>query len=83
MYNVEEIRVENYDLDFTTLHDHSKWGVSSTADKEWICVGDINRQISQAKRGGGTVCQQSKITSELYRNSVKVLAPCKKDVSQI
>jgi len=35
-------------------HRHAKWGI--TKDSDWICVGDINRMISQRKRGGGTRC---------------------------
>ena len=26
-------------------HDHAKWGI--TLDSDWVCVGDINRMISQ------------------------------------
>src|SRR5579871_160865 len=32
--------------------DHAKWGITRADD--WICVGDINRMISQESRGGGT-----------------------------
>ena len=37
-------------------HDHAKWGLGIEAD--WICVGDINRMVSQEKRGGGTIAFQ-------------------------
>jgi len=38
-------------------NDHAKWGI--TLHKPWICIGDINRMISQRKRGGGTVAFQN------------------------
>jgi deoxyribonuclease II len=36
--------------------DHAKWGIGEEAD--WVCVGDINRMVSQEKRGGGTIAFQ-------------------------
>jgi deoxyribonuclease-2 len=36
--------------------DHAKWGIGVEGD--WVCVGDINRMISQEKRGGGAVAFQ-------------------------
>ena len=37
--------------------DHAKWGI--TIDAKWIVPADINRQTSQAKRGGGAVAFKS------------------------
>jgi deoxyribonuclease-2 len=38
------------------VDDHAKWAISHTDN--WICVGDINRMISQRKRGGCTIAFQ-------------------------
>jgi len=38
-------------------NDHAKWGI--TLHEPWICIGDINRMISQRKRGGGTIAFQN------------------------
>jgi deoxyribonuclease-2 len=43
---------------WSETHDHAKWGL--TVKNDWICVGDINRMISQEKRGGGTIAFQDK-----------------------
>jgi deoxyribonuclease-2 len=36
--------------------DHAKWGIG--VEQDWVCVGDINRMISQEKRGGGAMAFQ-------------------------
>lgn len=42
-------------------HDHAKWAVALNNDVNsapWVCVADINRMVSQEKRGGGALCFQ-------------------------
>ena len=54
-------------------HDHAKWGI--TLHEQWICVGDINRMVSQRKRGGGCIAfQNATLWSALSRTTL-VLAP--------
>ena len=36
--------------------DHAKWGI--TKANNWVVVGDINRMITQRKRGGGAIALQ-------------------------
>lgn len=50
-------------------HDHAKWGI--TVDSDWICVGDINRMVSQEKRGGGTIAfQDEKLWAALSKTDL-------------
>ena len=54
-------------------HDHAKWGITTHSD--WVCVADINRMISQRKRGGGAIAFQNET---LWNGLVKtdlLLAP--------
>jgi deoxyribonuclease-2 len=53
--NLEPLGVD-YEWHYT--QDHAKWAISKGPD--WVCVGDINRDTSQEKRGGGTICFQNK-----------------------
>jgi deoxyribonuclease-2 len=53
--------------------DHAKWGI--TKHKPWICVGDINRMISQRKRGGGTIAFQNEILWHVLTRAGLILAP--------
>ena len=38
--------------------DHAKIATSMKGEGDWVCVADINRQVSQDKRGGGAICFQ-------------------------
>jgi deoxyribonuclease-2 len=54
-------------------HDHAKWGI--TLNSPWVCVGDINRMISQRKRGGCTIAFQNKNLWQGLSKSGLLLAP--------
>lgn len=53
--NLEALGVD-YEWHYT--QDHAKWAISQAS--EWVCVADINRDKSQEKRGGGSICFQNK-----------------------
>lgn len=55
-------------------HDHAKWGITTTSD--WVCVGDINRMVSQEKRGGGTIAfQEPTLWADLSKTDLLVPPP--------
>jgi deoxyribonuclease-2 len=54
-------------------HDHAKWGI--TTDSDWVCVGDINRMISQEKRGGGTIAFQDRTLWAALSKTDLIVAP--------
>jgi deoxyribonuclease II len=58
--------------------DHAKWGIGVAQD--WVCVGDINRMISQEKRGGGAIAfQENALWSALSKtNSIQPDGPAKR-----
>lgn len=53
--------------------DHAKWGIS--VDSDWICVGDINRMVSQEKRGGGTIAFQDNTLWNALRKTDLIVPP--------
>ncbi|XP_042346305.1 deoxyribonuclease-2-alpha [Plectropomus leopardus] len=69
---------------FHTSQDHSKWAVSPTAAGSgageggggWVCVGDINRNQAEEKRGGGTVCLQDPVVWKAYRMAALECEAC-------
>lgn len=65
VYNIEQVNFEFLNMTFSVHHDHSKWAITapmfdmnlkSIENSTILCVGDINRQIEQYVRAGGTLC---------------------------
>jgi deoxyribonuclease-2 len=54
--------------------DHSKWAISN--QNFIVCIGDINRQYSQEKRGGGTLCMRSKVLWTFLKQSITEIEEC-------
>lgn len=57
VHNIQDVKGAD-GTEWKSTKDHSKWAVSTAGSrKKFVCIGGINRQKSQDKRGGGTVCQ--------------------------
>jgi len=57
--------------------DHSKWAITQDSKTVfWSCVGDINRQLSQAGRGGGTVCIGNKKVWSAFNHIIAKVENC-------
>jgi deoxyribonuclease II len=54
-------------------HDHAKWAIS--VDSDWVCVGDINRMVSQEKRGGATIAFQDNVLWSALSKTDLIVAP--------
>ncbi|XP_076880458.1 deoxyribonuclease-2-beta isoform X2 [Brachyhypopomus gauderio] len=61
---------------FTSYEDHSKWCVSLASKAQWACVGDLNRESGQARRGGGLVCSQNPGIYRALRQAVAWYESC-------
>lgn len=70
---------------FKTSQDHSKWAVSPSetgAGGGWVCVGDINRDEAEEKRGGGTVCHRDPVVWKAYRTAALDCEDCQGETVQ-
>lgn len=70
---------------FKTSQDHSKWAVSPSetgAGGGWVCVGDINRDKAEEKRGGGTVCHRDPVVWKAYRTAALDCEDCQGETVQ-
>lgn len=84
--NVERIRFPIAKMSFTCHSDHSKWAVAVAHKMQlsqdakvadyWVCVGDINRALSQELRGGGTVCTSGPILWGNFANLIESVQKC-------
>eukprot|EP00105_Crassostrea_gigas_P019538 XP_011438058.1 PREDICTED: plancitoxin-1-like isoform X3 [Crassostrea gigas] len=73
VYDVKKVAFED-GYWFNSKIDHSKWAV--TENRDWACIGDINRNISQFKRGGGTMCIHHAVVAKQFRKIVKEKEEC-------
>ncbi|XP_058146523.1 deoxyribonuclease-2-alpha [Dasypus novemcinctus] len=60
---------------FNATEDHSKWCVAPAGP--WACVGDMNRNLGELHRGGGTVCAQLPALWKAFQPLVKAWEPCR------
>lgn len=71
---VKHVRFDNQ-LAFHTNVDHSKWAVASTRGVPWTCIGDLNRDKTQFRRGGLALClndvRVANAFRKLYRMGVR------------
>lgn len=80
VHNIQEINFEEFNVNFPVTNDHSKWAINQprkATEKKYVCIGDINRQQSQTKRGGGTICfvDNEKVWNEYY-GIISEVEPC-------
>ncbi|XP_034554438.1 deoxyribonuclease-2-alpha [Notolabrus celidotus] len=88
-WKVLDIKLINPGQTFTfkTSQDHSKWAVSTQAAGSgpgggWVCVGDINRNEAEEKRGGGTVCLRDPVVWKAYRSAALQCEACGGETTQ-
>lgn len=71
VFNVRTVVLNTANITFNSTHDHSKWAVSTPkSNKNFVCIGDINRMEHQKTRGGGTVCLENNNLAAFYQKSV-------------
>ncbi|KAK6040671.1 deoxyribonuclease II [Cooperia oncophora] len=79
VYDIDSVKV--LDKVFASSKDHSKWGVSMNENVPAVCIGDVNRQVSQFKRGGGAVCIEDKTLWKTFNGSVNSYLDCGKTIN--
>merc|ERR1711991_243401 len=73
VYNAEHVMFGAGD-EWARTQDHSKWCVGVSSD--WMCIGGINRQVSQNGRGGGTLCTRQVSLQPTFHTAVVDVNPC-------
>uniref|UniRef100_K1PWH3 Cell death-related nuclease 6 n=1 Tax=Magallana gigas TaxID=29159 RepID=K1PWH3_MAGGI len=65
VWNIDYIDFGN-GISYKASLDHSKWAVAK--HQPFTCIGDINRQRTQFKRGGLSLCLENENVAESFRN---------------
>jgi deoxyribonuclease II len=73
--NSEMIQFEE-GFEWKRTQDHAKWAVPIRDGVEFSCLGDMNRMVSQWKRGGGFYCIQSERLRSALRNLIVEQETC-------
>lgn len=71
------IKAHGKSYSFLTYDDHSKYVISEKSDLPYVCVGGINRQYSQFKRGGGCICLKNIQLWEQFHSLIDRTDVCK------
>jgi hypothetical protein len=54
-------------VEYKESQDHSKWALLLSPNMPVTCIGDINKQMSQHKRGGGFLCITDRTVYDAYK----------------
>uniref|UniRef100_A0A8C6TZG0 deoxyribonuclease II n=1 Tax=Neogobius melanostomus TaxID=47308 RepID=A0A8C6TZG0_9GOBI len=73
--NISRIRLPG-STRFLSRHDHSKWCVSQDHEAQLTCLGDLNREKAQMKRGGGLICSRHPVIYKAFRQLVDQYISC-------
>lgn len=80
--NIREINFRRFQTSYRVTTDHSKWAVSvadeqDSSSPKIVCIGDINRMLSQTRRGGGSICFNNNVQVwREFNNVVNEVEPC-------
>ncbi|XP_062570749.1 uncharacterized protein LOC134232792, partial [Saccostrea cucullata] len=66
-------------LQWMSSSDSSKWAVT----KDFICIGDLNRNEQQLSRGGGLLCMRNPEVAAQFESLVACSSVLNEDVSYV
>ncbi|CAH1246795.1 DNASE2 [Branchiostoma lanceolatum] len=75
--NVKKVKLP-YEVEFASSKDKSKWAVTTGGKSKWTCIGDMDRQEREMKRGGGTLCLKVPGVWQAFTSAVAETEKCKK-----
>eukprot|EP00828_Plagiopyla_frontata_P000557 TRINITY_DN0_c1948_g1_i2.p3 TRINITY_DN0_c1948_g1~~TRINITY_DN0_c1948_g1_i2.p3 ORF type:complete len:114 (+),score=14.60 TRINITY_DN0_c1948_g1_i2:3-344(+) len=75
-----EIQLASNNVYWSSYNDHAKWAISATGDSPFVCSGDLNKMLSQNKRGGNYMCMQNTNLWKLFSSIVYKHQSCEQEV---